>query len=75
MLPSPFARFLAIWRHLPFSFGNTTLYHGTPEYPAKDPQDTESYQFPFSDFSFLTCPTYIMGSSRKSFLFVWRTNS
>ena len=44
-------------------FGNTTLYHPTPEYPAKDPQDTESYQFTFSLFPFLIVSISIVGSS------------
>jgi hypothetical protein len=71
-LPSPLALRFAIWTHLPFCFVNTTLYHRRPEYPAKDPHDTEIYQFPFS---FLIVLIFIVGSSRKSFLFVLRTNS
>ena len=42
---------------------NMTLYHRTPECPAKDPQDTESYQFPTSVFPFLILSISIMGSS------------
>ena len=49
-LPSPLALRFAIWTHLPFCFGNMTLYHRTPEYPAKDLQDTESYQLAYFVF-------------------------